>query len=146
MQDVRAAVHLLPLRIHAIQEPARVFLEHIPDAGSLDDVDAHFRAHARSGTVRRVLSRGRGVARSRTLPILGPCVASALISDGAPGHPRIARNPRSPVPPAAPYRSRARSFDGHGFGEVTRLVHVVSSSVGYVVREELKRYDRENWR
>src|SRR5438874_11326120 len=39
MQDVRAAVHLLPLRVHAIQESPRVLLEHVADARRLDDVD-----------------------------------------------------------------------------------------------------------
>ena len=41
MQDVVAAVHLLPLRIHAIQESAGMLLEHIPDASCLNDVDAY---------------------------------------------------------------------------------------------------------
>src|SRR5438093_9620714 len=145
MQDVRAAVHLLPLRIHAIEETPWMLLEHIADPRRLDDVDADFRAHARSGKARRVLSRGRGVARSRTLPILRPRVTSGLISDAAPGHPRIARNPRSPVPPAARCRSRFRSFDRHRLCEVAWLVHVVPSTIGDVIRKQLQRYHGEHW-
>lgn len=40
MQDVVAAVHLLPLGIDAIKKAPRVLLEHIADARGLDDVDA----------------------------------------------------------------------------------------------------------
>jgi len=39
MQDVRAAVHLLPLGVHAIEKSPWMLLEHIPDPSSLDDVD-----------------------------------------------------------------------------------------------------------
>src|SRR5207253_7998925 len=60
MQDVRAAVHLLPLGIDAIEEASRMLLQHIADPRCLDDVDADLRAHARSGRVRRVLSQGVG--------------------------------------------------------------------------------------
>src|SRR2546430_16731638 len=48
MQDVRAAIHLLPLRIHAIQESPRVLLKHVADPPRLDDVDPHLRAHERN--------------------------------------------------------------------------------------------------
>src|SRR5256885_15010057 len=45
MQDVRAAIHLLPLRIDAIQESARMPLQHVSNPHRLDDVDSHLRAH-----------------------------------------------------------------------------------------------------
>src|SRR5437867_10082953 len=45
MQDVRAAVHLLPLRIHAVEKSPRMLLEHVADPRGLDDVDADFRTH-----------------------------------------------------------------------------------------------------
>src|SRR5437867_13357800 len=93
MQDVRAAVHLLPLRIHAIEETPWMLLEHIADPRRLDDVDADFRAHARSSAVRRVLSPLRGRAPAPPPP---PFAALALLPPrrGSPGHP-----PRAPTPP-----------------------------------------------
>src|SRR6267143_1168351 len=45
MQDVRAAVHLLPLRVHAIQESAGVLLQHIANSCRLNDVDPDLGAH-----------------------------------------------------------------------------------------------------
>ena len=41
MQDVRAAIHLLPLRIDAIEKPTGMFLENIAYAHRLDDVDTN---------------------------------------------------------------------------------------------------------
>src|SRR2546430_11182374 len=46
MQDVRAAVHLLPLRIHAIQESAGGLLGNASDARRLNDCGPHLRTHA----------------------------------------------------------------------------------------------------
>src|SRR2546428_12013499 len=72
MQDVRAAIHLLPFRVHAIEEAPRVLLEHIADTHRLDDVDPYLRAHARSNAARRVLSPVRGRALAAPSP---PCAA-----------------------------------------------------------------------
>src|SRR5438874_5477156 len=67
MQDVRAAVHLLPLRVYAIEKPPWMLLEDIPNAHGLNDVDAHFRTHTER--TRRVsaagVARGSGVRASR---------------------------------------------------------------------------------
>src|SRR2546430_7514810 len=59
MQDVRAAVHLLPLRIHAIQESAGVLLENVSDARCFNDVDPDLRTHERNpqSAARRVARR-----------------------------------------------------------------------------------------
>src|SRR5207302_4990042 len=92
MQDVRAAVHLLPLGIDAIEEASRMLLEHIADPRCLDDVDADLRAHARSGRVRRVLSRGRGRALAAPSPP-SASFASLTPRGGSPGHPRLAHTP-----------------------------------------------------
>src|SRR5439155_1180343 len=43
MQDVRAAIHLLPLGIDAIQESPRVPLQHVSNPNRLNDVDANLR-------------------------------------------------------------------------------------------------------
>src|SRR5439155_16188095 len=92
MQDVRAAVHLLPLRIHAVEKSPRMLLEHVADPRGLDDVDADFGAHARSGRVRRVLSPVRGRALAAPSP---PCASFAALTPrgGGPGHPRLAHTP-----------------------------------------------------
>src|SRR5439155_22667763 len=86
MQDVRAAVHLLPLRIHAVEKSPRMLLEHVADPRGLDDVDADFGAHARSGRVRRVLSPVRGPGPAATPP---PSRAFASLTPpcGGPGDP-----------------------------------------------------------
>src|SRR5437868_8433865 len=49
MEDVRATVHLLPLRIHAVQEAPRVLLQHVADTRGLDDVDADLGRDAQAG-------------------------------------------------------------------------------------------------
>ena len=41
MQDVRPAVHLLPLCVDAIEKPTGMFLENIAYAHRLDDVDTN---------------------------------------------------------------------------------------------------------
>ena len=41
MEHIRAAIHLLPLRVDTVQESAGMLLEHIPDASCLNDVDAY---------------------------------------------------------------------------------------------------------
>src|SRR3989442_12626982 len=61
-------------------------------------------------------------------------------ADGAPGHLRIARDPRSPVPPAVP--SSRRSFDRHGFRQIARLVDVISPPVRNAICEQLQRHHR----
>src|SRR5207247_10940956 len=45
MQNVRAAIHLLPFGIDAIQESAGVPLQHVSHPHGLDDVDANLRTH-----------------------------------------------------------------------------------------------------
>lgn len=40
MKHVRPAIHLLPLRVDAIEKSPGMLLEHIADARGLDDVDA----------------------------------------------------------------------------------------------------------
>src|SRR6266550_6154042 len=72
MQDVRAAIHLLPLRIHAIEKAARVPLQHVSNPHRLDDVDSHLRAHERNP---------QSVAW-RVAPVSGVCA-----SRGCPGDP-----------------------------------------------------------
>src|SRR5437867_3895998 len=64
MQDVVAAIHLLPLRIHAIEKSAGVPLQNVAYAPGLDDVDADLGAHERSPQIaaRRV---ARGAMRLR---------------------------------------------------------------------------------
>src|SRR6266850_7441813 len=57
---------------------------------------------------------------------------------------RGSRTPRSPVPPAEPYSARFRSFDGHGFGEIARLVNVVPPPISYVIGEQLQGHYRQN--
>src|SRR2546425_1252480 len=78
MKDVRPAVHLLPLRIDAIQEAPWMLLEHVANAGRLDDVDTNFRAHKRNP---------QSVAR-RVAPVSGGCGGGGGGGGGgAPGAP-----------------------------------------------------------
>src|SRR5438309_10282720 len=72
MQDVRAAVHLLPLGVDAIEEASRMLLENVAYAHRLDDVDTNLRAHKRNP---------QSVAR-RVAPVSGVCA-----SRGCPGDP-----------------------------------------------------------
>src|SRR5438034_11039051 len=93
MQDVCAAVHLLPLRIDAIEKSPRMLLEHVADPCGLDDVNADFGAHARSGRVRRVLSPVRGRPPPPPPPP-PPSLSSPPPPGGGPRGP-----PRPPPPP-----------------------------------------------
>src|SRR2546430_14219729 len=76
MQDVRAAIHRLPLRIHAIQESPGVFLEHVADPPRLDDVDANLRTHKEknASTAARRVAPASGLCTSRGSP--GPALRS----------------------------------------------------------------------
>src|SRR5207302_4990045 len=81
---------------------------------------------------------GVGGARSPHPPHL-PRRSLRSLREAGPRGTRGSRTPRSPVPPAAPNRSRSRSLDRHGLGEIARLVHIVPSSVCDVIREQLER-------
>src|SRR5438046_1951432 len=78
MKDVRAAIHLFPLRVDAVQESAGVPLQHIPNPYRFNDVDPNLRAHARSSAARRVLSPVRGRALAAPFPAF--CVVRSALS------------------------------------------------------------------
>src|SRR5438876_1196409 len=62
MENVRAAIHLLPFRVHAIQKAAGVPLQYVADPRRLNDVDANLGgiAHARTPRTARRVARGSG--------------------------------------------------------------------------------------
>src|SRR5439155_18033997 len=76
VQDVRAAIHLLPFRVHAIQESAGVLLENVADTHRLDDVDPDLRTHKEknASTAARRVAPASGLCTSRGSP--GPALRS----------------------------------------------------------------------
>ena len=96
----------------------------------------------RASGARRVLSPVRGRALAAPSPAFAS-FAALTPRAGCPGHPRLAHTPLTGATRHAPHGSLS-SFNGHGFGEIARLIDIVSASIGYVVREELQRYYREH--
>src|SRR5207249_1844252 len=76
MQNVRAAIHLLPFGIDAIEEAPRMLLEHVADPPRLDDVDANLRTHKEknASTAARRVAPASGLCTSRGSP--GPALRS----------------------------------------------------------------------
>src|SRR5439155_2347535 len=102
MQDVRAAVHLLPLGIDAIEEASRMLLEHIADPRCLDDVDADFRAHkGNPQSVARRVAPVSGVCASRGCPGDPPRGMSEA-NDAVGGEGAASARPRTASPSGAP--------------------------------------------
>src|SRR5438046_7085924 len=76
MQNVRAAIHLLPFGIDVIEEAPRMLLKHVADPLRLDDVDANLRTHKEknASTAARRVAPASGLCTSRGSP--GPALRS----------------------------------------------------------------------
>src|SRR5438046_999599 len=70
VQNVRAAIHLLPFGIDAIEEAPRMLRKHVADPPRLDDVDANLRTHNEKNpsTAARRETQASGTGTSREGP------------------------------------------------------------------------------
>src|SRR2546427_3036602 len=85
---------------------------------------------------------GAGVARDARVP-RGPIRDTLALDRDLRGWGGCA-SARPPDPGTGPVAPRSTSLDGHGFREIARLIDIVPAAVGDVIREKLKRNDRQH--